>query len=341
MSKLKLLIRFFLVSSTFKSPKDAVAENLDNLFANPTGYINWFNKRDSVLSINSTSSRATCHSGSVNEPTKNEAGNNPRKIYIMRHGERVDFTFGSWIYHSFDKDGQYIQKDLNMPETLIERPNGIKSWNKDSPLTNVGLLQAQLVGRALKRANIDIASVYCSPSYRCVQTCNAVLESLNLKERIPINIEPALFEFLQWYTDELPDFLTPDYLQEVGGFNINTTYEPYVPVTSFKEMLTENLTEFYQRNSLVVDNALQDVMPSDGNLLIIGHATTLDTCSRLVMRKPMRSTADVSRVMHKVPYCSLITLEEVEKGKWKLVEPPTAPLMHTNNGRFDWTVFDD
>lgn len=334
---ISIIVLFFAVSSSFKSPKDIVAENLDNLFANPTGFINWFNKRDSVLSMNSTtSSRATHHSGSVNET----AGKSGRKIYIMRHGERVDFTFGSWIYHSFEKDGRYIQKDLNMPETLIERPNGIMSWNKDSPLTNVGLLQAKLIGRALKRANVsNIRAVYCSPSYRCIQTCHGVLEGLELNHQVPINIEPGLFEFLQWYQDELPDFLSPDHLKE-SGFNVNTTYQPYVPVTAFKDLVTENLTEFYQRNSLVVENALQS-LPGEGNLLIVGHATTLDTCSRLVMRKPMRTTADVSRVMHKVPYCSLITLEEVEKDKWQLIEPPIAPLMHTNNGRFDWTVFDD
>lgn len=110
---------FILVSSSFKSSKDVVAENLDNLFANPNGYINWFNKRDSILSVNSSSSRATYQSGSNNESLKNKSNN--RKIYIMRHGERMDFTFGSWIDHSFDKDGKYFQKDLNMAETLIER----------------------------------------------------------------------------------------------------------------------------------------------------------------------------------------------------------------------------
>lgn len=206
-------------------------------------------------------------------------------------------------------------------------------------MTNVGLYQAQLVGQALKRAHVSIKSVYCSPAYRCVQTCNAILEGLNVKDSIPINIEPALFEFLRWYQDELPDFLTTDQLRQFG-FHINTSYKPYVPIAAFKNLTDETLSEFYQRNSLVVENALQ-AEPNDGNLLIVGHATTLDTCSRLVMRKPMRSTSDISRVMHKVPYCSLITMEEVEQDKWVLIEPPILPLMHTNNGRFDWNVFND
>lgn len=249
----------------------------------------------------------------------------------MRHGERVDFTFGSWIPYCFTETREYIRKDLNMPASLPERKLGPNGFIKDSPLTNMGVLQATLVGEGLKEANVRLDFVYCSPSLRSMQTCASTLKGLN-QTNIKIRIEPALFEWLGWYHDCLPDWLTMDEF-EAAGFNIDKSYKPIISVEQLDP--NEDVKQFYKRNAQVAQTALDN--HKVGNILLVGHACTLEVCSRELLGQPPRYLSELSKIVSKIPYCGLAVLEEVN-GKWQMVDPPCPPITHTNNNRFDWKM---
>nr|XP_970192.2 PREDICTED: protein UBASH3A homolog isoform X1 [Tribolium castaneum] len=257
-----------------------------------------------------------------------------RKLYLMRHGERIDFTFGVWIPYCFDESGRYTRKDLNMPSTVPERSHGPAGYTKDTPLTNVGLFQATTVGDALKEAQLDIAYAYSSPSFRCVQTCDALLKGYNKRDEIKIKIEPGLFEWMAWYPDGLPDWMTPAELA-AAGYNIDLDYQPFVTVTELKDA-RETCEQYYLRNTFVTRGALNAHL--DGNVLFVGHASTLEVCSRELVGKKPRAAYEMTDVIQKVAYCSLLQLAQ-EGDKWEIAELPFPPITHTTNHRFDYKIF--
>ncbi|KAL9892049.1 protein UBASH3A homolog isoform X2 [Glossina fuscipes] len=261
------------------------------------------------------------------------SSNRNRRIYIMRHGERVDFTFGTWIPYCFDEFNNYMRKDLNMPKTLPKRQYIPEGWQNDSPLTNIGLYQARLIGDALAEARVQIDHVFCSPAYRCIQTCTSALEGLKLIGKTHIKLEPGLFEWMAWYPEGVPDWLTKDELTE-ANFTIDHDYQPFMTISTLNEAIKETTEDFYTRNYQVLKKIIENTI---GNIFIVAHATTLDTCTRQLIGEAPRNTNELRQVIHKIPYCSLANVEEID-GQWKLVEPDCLPVTHSKNPRFEWNA---
>lgn len=92
-----------------------------------------------------------------------------RRIYIIRHGFRLDHEDKSW-------------------KATAKRPF-------DAPLSETGHLQAQKTAVALK--DTGITTIFSSPLRRAVQTATHVADGLDL----PIHLENGIVEWLnpKWY----------------------------------------------------------------------------------------------------------------------------------------------
>lgn len=250
-----------------------------------------------------------------------------REIFICRHGERVDFTFGAWIPYCFETNGSYVRRDLNMPKEIPSR--NIQDFQNDSPLTTVGEMQASLVGEAMKSSSIKIDVAFTSPSLRCVQTLAHILKGL--ESDIPIKVEPGLIEWLAWYPNGIPIWMTSEELIK-AGFNVDTDYDPIVKA---KELpLKENAAQYYERSYELIKKIIESTV---GNILIVAHAASLAACTRQLTGGRIPPAAEVTRLVQRVPYLACLTARQDIDG-WQLHPPPFPPITHTSNSRFDWKV---
>jgi len=305
-----------------------------------------------------------------------------RQIYIVRHGERVDQAFGaSWIPYSFDENcATYRRNDLNMPLSVPKRPGGPEAFARDTPLTRIGCIEAQLTGEAMREAGVKISHVFVSPSLRCVQTAHHILQGLQESGNLKLHVEPGLFEWLAWYQDAMPEWMSAKDLV-ANGYEVDTGYEPYISKDELRDTQAqfqqpESVEQFYTRNFFVTRCILQATEEAGGNLLLVAHAATLDTCSRQVTGHEPRTVQQMLHIVRKVGYCGVAVLQEGEeegvnnskagnnassgsqgfrtsseslnsrrfqhhhskKKVWKLTEPAFPPLTYGGRHVFDWKM---
>ena len=76
-----------------------------------------------------------------------------QKLFVMRHGERLDDADPSWV---------------GIP--------GVRTW--DPPLTARGMEQAMEVGQRLRSEGVEIRRILVSPFLRCVQTTAGFIKGM-------------------------------------------------------------------------------------------------------------------------------------------------------------------
>ena len=74
------------------------------------------------------------------------------------------------------------------------------------------------------------------------------------------------------------------------------------------------------------------IVISGGNVLMLGHAGSVEVCVRQLIGKSPRSTQDFRELCPKVPYCGLIVCQEDPKTrKWSVIDTPILPFTHGQN----------
>ncbi|XP_063539468.1 ecdysteroid-phosphate phosphatase isoform X3 [Cydia strobilella] len=303
-------------------------------------------KSDSVINITQGTSIDWKSNTQGTGDMETKAKPDRRWFFAMRHGERVDLTYGSWVPFCFDEAGNYVRKDLNMPLTLGERVGGCESYSKDTPLTRVGRLQATLVGEGLRLAQQPISHVYASSALRCVETAHYMLEGYQ-NPSLKVKVEPGLFEFKNWHlTPTMAPFMTPQEHHK-AGINVDLNYKPYIELDI---TTSETLEDFYKRNELVMHSAVKDTEAEGGNIIFIGHAATLDMMVLALKRlspgagspgpepEPEPEPYTLNPHLLRVPYCAL---GAVRDNPWQVVCPPCPPSINSSSGRFDWKILLD
>lgn len=211
---------------------------------------------------------------------------------------------------------------------------------KDSPLTNVGILQATLIGRAMRRRGIKIDRVYSSPAFRSIHTASAALEGLDQKDEVTVNVEGALFEWFGWHSEagaDTVDWLEPAQLKEVG-IRVNDQYKQQINTKEMLVYLNETMEEFEERCGKFVENIANS---ADGeNILFAAHGPTGQVTQQRLRGGPVITVDEMMLLMPKTPYCSMTVLErDLSKGKEWVLKDECYSVTHQQNRTWNAGVF--
>lgn len=164
----------------------------------------------------------------------------------------------------------------------------------------------------------------------------------------------------------MPDWMSPGELSQ-AGYNMAQGYKPYIAADELQDSPQETIEAYYTRNFFVTQCILQATEEAGGNVLLVGHAGTLDACTRQITGHGPRPMNEMMTVIRKVPYCSMSVIQEDKaaapvaastsslprsadasrrqqqqaRSVWRMVEPPVPPLTHSGNARFNWEVLVD
>ena len=72
--------------------------------------------------------------------------------------------------------------------------------------------------------------------------------------------------------------------------------------------------------------------------MFLGHAATLDACTRQLSGSKIRTAQELVHIVHKIPYVGVAVVEEnvSRVPRWGLIGAPFQTLTHASNVKYDW-----
>ncbi|VDP69144.1 unnamed protein product [Echinostoma caproni] len=150
-----------------------------------------------------------------------------------------------------------------------------------------------------------------------------------------VRIEPHLFEWFGWYGNCAPRMMNPQDLRACG-YQVDVNYRPLSSSTDFDP--EETISNYYDRTGGLTKRLLSQHKSKDACILIVAHASSLDTCTHQLVHHGFRTCISSAEFHHRtsgVPYCGLVVAQE--NRRWTLVNPPIPNVCsYTPNPDFDW-----
>ncbi|MEQ2180937.1 hypothetical protein GOODEAATRI_006409, partial [Goodea atripinnis] len=241
--------------------------------------------------------------------------------YVPQNDDELELLQGDFIFMS-----------------PVEQSTASEGWVYGTSLGTglSGLLPENYVREALLESHTTIDFVYCSPSLRCIQTAQHILQGLQQEAKTKIRVEPGLFEWTKWVSGTcLPAWIPPAELV-AANLSVDTTYRKHGPDCS-SCFLPGGL---HSPNARPQPPKLQGLCPScpKGQFCFVSHVTfipllhppAVPVCSPLI-------TCTSVLFCLQIPYLGFCACEEMgEIGVWQLVDPPILPLTHGPNHSFNW-----
>ena len=234
--------------------------------------------------------------GQVNQIQEAQPARDLRFI-MFRHAERLDHSLGQNWYQQIFGDKPVASSDAyrnpHLPKRLPHR-NPTLIYEFDPPISSNGQIAAKTKGQHLLNCGAKIDYCFSSPASRCVLTADALLHGLN-QIKVPIRIEPHLFEPMSWNSplrllgDQEP-FLTAAEWRK-AGFNTDTKYKSYsdhIPVYGSEHDYYDRSKWFFDQTVKLYDTNLlpptrSHIDKRHVTILIIGHAATTETMANIAL----------------------------------------------------------